>query len=152
MSQLLKNISILMLASFVLLISMGVNLSKIDCHNITEFYIGSTTSNCCEQDLANSCDKLNKSSSSTKKEVTCCPEESLTCCEKEDISLHYNFQMTLFSVKKMMNLKKINLLNYFGFKDYKLKTRILINLTLSTILSPQLLNYPVLSKIQVFQI
>jgi len=147
MKLLFKNILVYTLALFVVSISVGFNISKINCHQNISVYIGNIEDKCHSQ-------STNIESALTN-EVSCCSVlEEITCsssfncmCEKKLSNIHFNFQTLLLEKSNfsLLSVLKINFKKVVYFLPY------LWCFSLSSE-APLIIHKPLLSKTQSFVI
>ena len=98
------------LAIFVLFVSMGVNISRMSCDNNRQVYLGYMVSNCQENEVrACCCIEIN--------DICCCNTEKEICfdtfresCTQESAMIQYDFETTV-SYQKLIQVKSIILFN-----------------------------------------
>ena len=106
MNSLFKNILITILSLTVVLLSIGVSISKMHCSTNGELFIGSEVPNCFQQQ--------NFASSKILEEMSCCnlDEVLLSCCPKQEdnscSSETKNFQFTFETTRSLLSLKIFN--------------------------------------------
>ena len=151
MNNIFKNITFLLLASFVLFMSMGVNISKMSCDKSGQLYIGTKIPSCNDNQFANCCTELSRfSCCSMIEEESCCAINAQGTCDKESAKIQYSFETILPYVKEILEIKAITLFTYIVFNCYSLvQGEKLIH---SCGIPPPLLKAPVLTKIQSFLI
>ena len=148
MKLIIKNIIFIAMAIFTLLLSIGLNISKMKCAEGGAVYLGNAVPSC-SQEKDVQCEKLQKKLTCCMLEVEkdCCPETKDKSCASETELVHFDFE-TIISFS-----------NYdFSFLVYPI-----IYITFSDIFSvfkssnnfqsgipPPKLNQPVLSQIQLF--
>jgi len=146
MFKIFQNILVCMLAFFVLLISIGFNISKLNCHQETSLYLGNVNDQCHVEDKS-----FNNSSVNTvsccilELEKSCCTSFS-DMCEKELSNLKFSFQ-TLLLEKVDFKLNS-NFVHFFSFLPKK--EIILSSFRLVYDIHISLIYKPTLSKIQSF--
>ena len=93
MKSFLSNIGIVSLAFFVFLLSIGVNVTKLTCHEATTITIGDKSLSCNEEPFAdNSVDEISTESCCIVESIVeCCSTSSSCMCDKELSSLKYDF-------------------------------------------------------------
>ena len=107
MFKIFQNILVCMLAFFVLLISIGFNISKLNCHQETSLYLGNVNDQCHVED-----NSFNNSSVNTvsccilELEKSCCTSFS-DMCEKELSNLKFSFQTLLLEKVDFVKICKI---------------------------------------------
>jgi len=140
-----KNILIYTLASFVLFISVGFNISKINCHQNISLSFGNIEDKCHSQ--------ITHVETTLAKEVSCCSilEESTCCssfnckCEKEFSNIHFNFETLL------IEKSNFNVFSFLLFEFLRVESLIpYINFLSFSTEAPLIIYQPILSKIQSF--
>ena len=93
MKSFLSNIGFVSLAFFVFLLSIGINVTKLTCHEATTITIGDKSLSCNEEPLAdNSVDEISTESCCIVENIVeCCSTSSSCMCDKELSSLKYDF-------------------------------------------------------------
>jgi hypothetical protein len=107
MKRILSNIGVIISSLLVLLLSIGVSVSKMNCSMDNKIFLGTEVPNCMEskdkfaalQIKSTSCCKKTESIS------TCCPETNDNSCSSDTQSFQFDFE-TLTSV---FSLKLLNL-------------------------------------------
>ena len=94
MKRIAKNIATLFMASFVLFISVGLNISKIKCGENSNVYVGVEDPTCMTAEASCTVDDLMRSSSCCikTKQTNCCCDDQIKMCKKESVLIQYNFQ------------------------------------------------------------
>ena len=117
MKRILSNIGVIISSLLVLLLSIGVSVSKMNCSMDNKLFLGTEVPNCMESQ-----DKLAtlqiKSTSCCKKTesiTTCCPQTNDNSCSSDTRSVKFDFE-TLTSVfsLKLLNLELQYLLVIFN--------------------------------------
>jgi hypothetical protein len=93
MKNLIKNISLLFVATLVVFLSIGFSLSQMSCSEGGTIYIGTEVPSCSESLEINCEQKQEKVSCClTKIEKTCCPETKDNTCNSDTENLHFEFE------------------------------------------------------------
>lgn len=140
-----KNILVYTLATFVIFISVGFNISKVSCDQNISIYFGKIEYKCLSQ--------ISNVKTTLDKEVSCCSilEESTCCssfnciCEKEFSNIHFNFETLL------IEKNNFNVFSFLLFEFLKVESFIpYINFLSFSSEAPLIIYQPILSKIQSF--
>ena len=146
MKQISRNISLIMMTILVVLLSMGVNISKMQCDKAGRVFFGTKTMSCsADKDII--CDSNQEKISCCILEITksCCPEQTDNNCSSDIELIQFDFETIVESIEhntSFLNTFYVNsfVLDFFTF-NYNL------NKYKSGIPPPKLLK-PILSKIQ----
>jgi len=116
MKKISHKIGVYLLASFVLFLSIGFNVSKITCHDKSIIAIGDSQSSCHEEVDAICVLETNTQSCCTVEKATECCSLFKNFCDKELSNIKYDFY-TLISEK--FNLKDVvfNYINIYFFNN-----------------------------------
>jgi len=148
MKWIIQNIIFIPMAIFIMLLSMGLNISKMKCAEGGAVYLGTEVPSC-SQEKEVQCEQVQKKVTCCILEIekSCCPETEDKSCASETELLHFDFE-TIIS---------------FSNYDFSLLVQPIINIICSDIFSisklsynfqsgipPPKLNKPVLSQIQSF--
>lgn len=111
MLKFIKNISVVLVAFFVMFLSMGTYISKMECSKDLSIFLGKEVPNC----------KIEKKKSCYKdiQEMSCCKKkdtEDSCCltidgCQKDIRFLQFNFETIVANHQKITDTKEITLLN-----------------------------------------
>ena len=115
------NITALILAFFVLALSIGASISKMKCSKDGNIYFGTEVPNSMqERDFICS---LNSTKLSCCKEdillKSCCPQTEDNSCASETINLQFDFETLVGVYELSIDLVPINLFNLFIHSDIK---------------------------------
>tara|TARA_B110000438_G_scaffold282477_1_gene309566 strand:+ start:530 stop:976 length:447 start_codon:yes stop_codon:yes gene_type:complete len=148
MKKILHKIGVYSLASFVLFLSIGFNISKISCHEKSIIAIGDSQSTC-HEDVNNICalETNTESCCTVEKAIECCSSFK-NLCDKELSNIKYDFY-TLISDKFDLKDVVFNYINIYFFNNYSFLVFYDLN---DYDLPPPLSRKLVLSKIQSFLI
>jgi hypothetical protein len=146
--EIFKVVFSIVIAVFILFISMGMNISKMRCDEAGTLYLGSEVPSCSMQNEV-ICEGKQEKISCCMKEIKklCCPEKNDNSCASETETIQFDFETLLtafepdFSVAPIL-LFVFNLTDCFN-ANYNVQTY------LSDIPPPKL-HQPILSKIQSF--
>ncbi len=147
MKRIQKIVSVI-LAVFVLLIAVGVNISKMKCDDDGALYFGTEVPSCSmEKEVACELSQKKVSCCMAEIEKTCCPETKDNSCASETELFHFDFETLVtssninFSIVSVMDVfLTISSSNYINLKVVKYLSGI----------PPPKLKKPVLSQIQSF--
>ena len=105
MKKIAKNIATLFMASFVLFISIGLNISKIKCGENSNVYVGIGDPTCIIAKESCTVDDLMGSSSCCikTKQTNCCCDDQIKMCKKENILIQYDFQTIITETKSIIH-------------------------------------------------
>ena len=147
MKIILQQIGVYLLASFVLFLSIGFNISKITCHESSIIALGDSQS-ACHEDANNSCvlETNTESCCTIEKAIECCSSFN-NLCDKELSNIKYDFY-TLISEKIKVKDIAFDYINTYFF-NYNIS--LAYNQNYHNLQSP-LSRKLVLSKIQTFLI
>jgi hypothetical protein len=148
MKQILINSHLVILTILVLLLSMGVNISKMRCDKAGTLYLGTQVPSCSEENAV-LCNKEQEKVSCCMIEVqkSCCPETNDNSCASSTQNIHYAFE-TILTVFDFDFSEKPSLLSFFNSHDSK-SYFVKVNNYFSGI-PPTKLNKPILAGIQSF--
>jgi len=132
----------------VLVLSLGIHISKMKCNEDGDLYLGSSVPSCSMQNEV-ICEGKQEKISCCMKEIkkSCCPEKNDNSCASEIKAIQFDFETLLTAFDPDFSVAPI-LLFIFAFTDC-----FNANYNGQTYLSdmpPHKLHKPVLSKIQSF--
>ena len=136
MKRLVNNISVLSMAFFVMLLSIGLNISKMKCATDGHFYFGTEVPSCSIQtELI--CEAQKEDMSCCMKDIveSCCPETNDESCASETENMHFDFE-TLISESEFV-LKDFLIVSAISHLTDKFQTHYLSFSYLSGIPPPQ---------------
>jgi hypothetical protein len=138
----------ILMAVFILFISMGMNISKMKCDEDGGIYFGTQVPSCSEEN-EEVCFKEQDRVSCCMVEVqkSCCPETNDESCASSTQNIHYDFE-TILTVFELNFSEKTILFSFFNSYDSK-SYFVKVNHYFSGIPPPKLKN-PQLSQIQSF--
>ena len=138
----------ILMAVFILFISMGMNISKIKCDEDGGVYLGTQVPSCSEKNEV-VCNEEQEKVSCCMIEIqkSCCPETNDKSCASSTQNIHYDFE-TILTVFELDFSEKTSLLSFFNFYDSK-SYFVKVNHYFSGIPPPKL-NKPQLAQIQSF--
>ena len=148
MKKISLKIGVYLLASFVLFLSIGFNVSKITCHEKSMIAIGDSQSACHEDVDAICVLATNSQSCCNVEEVIECCSSFKNLCDKELSNIRYDFY-TLISEK--FDLKDV-VLNYVNIYFFNNNSFLVFYDLIDHDSPPPLSRKLVLSKIQSFLI
>jgi len=138
----------IVMAVFILSVSMGMNISKMKCDEDGALYLGSEVPSC-SQEQEVQCKQVQEKVSCCMLEIekSCCPETEDKSCASETEMLHFDFETLLTAFKLDFSAADILLttFNSCDGKTYFVK----VNNYFSSIPLPKLYK-PELAKIQSF--
>jgi len=148
MKRMFRNISLVMMTILVVFLSMGVNISKMQCDKEGRVFIGTETMSCsASKDII--CDSNQEKITCCILEIkkSCCPKQTDNSCSSETELIQFDFETIVESINHNTSLSNsiyINSIvsNYFT-SNYN------VNNYKSGIPPPKLYK-PILAKIQSF--
>ena len=150
LKEIFKVVFSIVMAVFILSVSMGMNISKMKCDEDGSVYLGTEVPSCSvENEVV--CNKKQEKVSCCMIEIqkSCCPETNDESCASSTQNIHYDFE-TILTVLELDFSEKASLLSFFNSYEsnsYFVK----VNNYFSGIPPPKL-NKPILAKIQSFLI
>ena len=150
LNEIFKVVFSIVMAVFILSISMGMNISKMKCDEDGSVYIGTEVPSCSvENEVV--CNKKQEKVSCCMIEIqkSCCPETNDKSCASSTQNIHYDFE-TILTVFELDFSEKSSLLSFFNSYDSK-SYFVKVNNYFSGIPPPKL-NKPQLAQIQSFLI
>jgi hypothetical protein len=150
LKEIFKVVFSIVMAVFILSVSMGMNISKMNCDEDGSVYLGNEVPSCSEE-YEVVCNKEQEKVTCCMIEIqkSCCPETNDESCASSTQNIHYDFE-TVLTVFELDFSEKASLLSFFNSyesKSYFVK----VNNYFSGIPPPKL-NKPILAKIQSFLI
>ena len=150
LKEIFKVVFSIVMAVFILSVSMGMNISKMKCDEDGSVYLGTEVPSCSEE-YEVVCNKEQEKVTCCMIEIqkSCCPETNDESCASSTQNIHYDFE-TVLTVFELDFSEKASLLSFFNSyesKSYFVK----VNNYFSGIPPPKL-NKPILAKIQSFLI
>ena len=142
--NLLRNITSCLLVFFVLLMSTGFNISKIDCHDNNQVFFGIDAANC--QDDADCCSSEQTSCCVVIEEETCCDSDLFNTCAISSLNVKYDFITTVLKNIDFVLSSSCVFLHEIRI-TYSINKSIIVH-----DIDDSLLYKPILSFIQVFLI
>ena len=141
MNNIFRNISVIFLATFVLLLSMGMHVSKVQCKEGSKVFIGTEVPNCKMKKEIVSCCK--------KKQIQKSCEKSENLPKKESKLVHFDFETLKFKEIKLFDLNLVQLyITLFYNEFYSVQSELFTHNHYAD--APPLVNKPILSQIQSF--
>jgi hypothetical protein len=150
LKEIFKVVFSIVMAVFILSISMGMNISKMKCDEDGSVYLGTEVPSCSvESEVV--CNKKQEKVSCCMIEIqkSCCPETNDKSCASSTQNIHYDFE-TILTVLELDFSEKSSLLPFFNSYDSK-SYFVKVNNYFSGIPPPKL-NKPQLAQIQSFLI
>ena len=148
LKEIFKVVFSIVMAVFILSVSMGMNISKMKCDEDGSVYLGTEVPSCSvENEVV--CNEEQEKVSCCMLEVvkSCCPETNDESCASSTQNIHYDFE-TILTVFELDFSEKTILLSFFNSYDSK-SYFVKVNNYFSGIPPPKL-NKPQLSQIQSF--
>tara|TARA_B110000908_G_scaffold96943_1_gene114529 strand:+ start:56 stop:514 length:459 start_codon:yes stop_codon:yes gene_type:complete len=146
--EIFKVVSSIVMAVFILSISMGMDISKMKCDEDGVLYLGSEVPSCSMENevvCAKEQEKVLCCMLEIKK--SCCPEMNDNSCASETQNIHFDF-VTLLTASELdfsaVNVLLYTLISYDKASDF---TKVI---NCFSGIPPPKLNKPVLAKIQSF--
>ena len=144
-----QNFCLLIIASFVLLVSMGINVSKMACDVDSNIYLGIKEFSC-TLDQQSSCSINEKSCCSLKIEKKCCPEEPDNNCKTNSSLIQFDFETV---VKSLYNYDYFyNYTSCLFFNFFRAQSNYIYKIYRETKFLLVAINKPQLSTLQMFLI
>ncbi|MDB9809240.1 hypothetical protein OAB72_00760 [Flavobacteriales bacterium] len=150
LKEIFKVVFSIVMAVFIMSVSMGMNISKMKCDEDGSVYLGTEVPSCSEE-YEVVCNKEQEKVTCCMIEIqkSCCPETNDESCASSTQNIHYDFE-TILTVLELDFSEKASLLSFFNSYEsnsYFVK----VNNYFSGIPPPKL-NKPILAKIQSFLI
>jgi hypothetical protein len=150
LQEIFKVVSSIVMAVFILSISMGMNISKMNCDEDGSVYLGTEVPSCSmENEVV--CNKEQEKVTCCMIEIqkSCCPETNDESCASSTQNIHYDFEtvLTVFEIDFSEKASLLSFFNSYESKSYFVK----VNNYFSGIPPPKL-NKPILAQIQSFLI
>ena len=148
LQEIFKAFFSIVMAVFIVSISMGMNISKMKCDKDGSVYLGTQVPSCSEEnEVVCTEDQAKLSCCMIEVVKSCCPETNDQSCASSTKNIHYDFE-TILNVFELDFLEKSILLSIFN--SYEIKScSVKVNNHFSGIPPPKL-NKPQLSQIQSF--
>ena len=148
LQEIFKVVFSIVMAVFILSISMGMNISKMKCDEGGSVYLGTQVPSCSEENEV-VCDKEQEKVSCCMIEIqkSCCPETNDKSCASSTQNIHYDFE-TILTIFELDFSEKTSLLSFsisYNSKSYFVKVNNYFSGT-----PPPKLNKPKLAQIQSF--
>lgn len=141
MRSIFRNISVILMATFVLLLSMGIHVSKVQCKKGSKVFIGTEVANCKMKKEIVSCSK--------KKQVQKSCKKSENLPKKESKLVQFDFETFDFKEFKSFDIDLVQLyITLLNKEFYSVESELLTCNHYSD--PPPLVNKPILSQIQSF--
>ena len=148
LKEIFKVVCPIVMAVFILSISMGMNISKMYCDEDGSVYLGTEVPSCSmENEVV--CNKEQEKVTCCMIEIqkSCCPETNDESCASSTQNIHYDFE-TILTVFELDFSEKTILFSFFNSYDSK-SYFVKVNHYFSGIPPPKL-NKPTLAQIQSF--
>ena len=93
MKRIIQNIIFIAMAIFIMLLSMGLNISKMKCAEGSAIYLGSIVPSC-SQEKEVQCEEVQKKVTCCMLEIekACCPVTEDKSCASETELVHFDFE------------------------------------------------------------
>lgn len=136
------------MATMVIFLSIGMNISKMKCAEDGQLYLGTEVPSC-SMDAELMCEAKQDKISCCMKEIekSCCPETNDETCASETEKIHFDFE-TLVS-KYIFTFTEISIDLLLCYSGYNFQNNQLVNSHQSSIPPPRL-KQPIFSQIQSF--
>jgi len=148
LKEIFKVVFSIVMAVFILSISMGMNISKMKCDEDGSVYFGTQVPSCSEENEV-VCNEEQEKVSCCMIEIqkSCCPETDDKSCASSTQNIHYDFEtiLTVFELDFSETTISFSFFNSYYSKSYFLK----VNNYVSSVPPPKL-NKPQLAQIQSF--
>ena len=147
--KIIRNICVFIVSVLVMLLTIGANISKMQCAKEFSLYLGKEVPNCkIEQNISCNIDM---------EKVSCCKKEKMqiSCCsttygcEKDTELLQFTFETVVAQKQNITDCKEISLLKTTQNNLFRLSVHDNL-ITHSQAESPPLLKKPILPEIQSF--
>ena len=146
--EIFKVVSSIVMAVFILSVSMGMNISKMNCDEDGSVYLGIEVPSCSEEyEVVCNKDQEKVTCCMIEIQKSCCPETNDKSCASSTQNIHYDFE-TILTVLELDFSEKSSLLPFFNSYDSK-SYFVKVNNYFSGIPPPKL-NKPQLAQIQSF--
>ena len=148
LKEVFKVVFSIVMAVFILSVSMGMNISRMKCDEEGNVYFGTEVPSCSvENEVV--CNKEQEKVSCCMIEVqkSCCPETNDKSCASSTQNIHYDFE-TILTIFELDFSEKTSLLSFFNSYD-SISYFVKVNYYFSGIPPPKL-NKPQLAQIQSF--
>ena len=148
MKKMFRKISLVMMTILVIFLSMGVNISKMQCDKSGRVFIGTETMSCSsDKDIICSFNQEKIACCILEIQKSCCPEQTDNNCSSDIKLVQFNFETIVESIEH-----KTSLLNAFYVNSY-VSNYFTFNYNVNNYKSgiqPPKLHKPILAKIQSF--
>ena len=148
LKEIFKIVFSIVMAVFILSVSMGINISKMKCDEAGTVYLGTQVPSCSEENELICNDEQEKiSCCMIVVNKSCCTETNDKSCASSTQNIHYDFE-TILTVFELDFSEKTILFSFFNSYDSK-SYFVKVNHYFSGIPPPKL-NKPTLAQIQSF--
>ncbi|MFQ3332657.1 MAG: hypothetical protein ACI8ZH_000549 [Flavobacteriales bacterium] len=146
--EIFKVVFSIVIAVFILSISIGMNISKMKCDEDGALYLGSEVPSCSMQnEVVCETEQAKVVCCILEIQKSCCPEKNDNSCASETQNFHFDFETLLTPIEIDFSITNILLAT---FSPYDTKACFIkVNNYFSGIPPPKL-NKPILSQIQSF--
>jgi len=148
MKKMFRNISLVMMTILVVFLSMGVNISKMQCDKAGRVFIGTETMSCsADKDII--CDSNQEKITCCILEIrkSCCPEQTDNNCSSDTELVQFDFETIVESIEHNTSLSITFYINSVVSSYFT--NNYIVNNYKSGIPPPKL-HKPILVKIQSF--
>ena len=148
MKKMFRNISLVMMTILVVFLSMGVNISKMQCDKAGRVFIGTETMSCsADKDII--CDSNQEKISCCILEIkkSCCPEQTDNNCSSDTKLVQFDFETIVESIEHNTSLSITFYINSVVSSYFT--NNYIVNNYKSGVPPPKL-HKPILAKIQSF--
>jgi hypothetical protein len=146
--EIFKVVSSIVMAVFILSVSMGMNISKMKCDEDGSVYLGTEVPSCSvENEVVCNEEQEKVSCCMIEIQKSCCPETNDESCASSTQNIHYDFE-TILTVFELDFSEKASLLSFFN--SYESKSYFVKVSNYFSGIPPPKLNKPILAKIQSF--
>ena len=136
------------MAIFIMLLSMGLNISKMKCAEGGAVYLGSEVPSCSTEKEVH-CEQVQKKVTCCMLEIekACCPETEDKSCASETELVHFDFETIISFSNYDFSILVHTIINIICFDELSISK---ISNNFQSGIPPPKLNKPVLSQIQSF--
>jgi hypothetical protein len=148
LKEIFKAVFSIVMAVFILSVSMGMNISKMNCDKDGSVYLGIEVPSCSEEyEVVCNKDQEKVTCCMIEIQKSCCPETNDESCASSTQNIHYDFE-TILTVFELDFSEKASLLSFFN--SYESKSYFVKVSNYLSGIPPPKLNKPILAKIQSF--
>ena len=148
LKEIFKAVFSIVMAVFILSVSIGMNISKMNCDKDGSVYLGIEVPSCSEEyEVVCNKDQEKVTCCMIEIQKSCCPETNDESCASSTQNIHYDFE-TILTVFELDFSEKASLLSFFN--SYESKSYFVKVSNYLSGIPPPKLNKPILAKIQSF--